>query len=197
MISCSVLILSPVQDQLCVISYCQELAKLRSVTQIVGGILNWYLYGILTVQYSMFKVLDFDARLTRFYHSSSPLFDVRSQWQTDDEDHKYEFQVYLSERIHMPTSTVHFIFVLDTVQTCFSMDDTFFYFVYGFGDVQRLFDLHWAFDVPTLDAVIGLVVQGVYCWRIWVLSGWRIIPIFSALVSLCFSSIRYDITNSL
>jgi len=114
---------------------------------IVGGILNWYLYGILTVQYILYLM--------------------------------YARNDKLVMRI-----IIHFIFVLDTVQTCFSMDDTFFYFVYGFGDVQRLFDLHWAFDVPTLDAIIGLVVQGVYCWRIWVLSGWRVIPIFSALVAL-------------
>jgi len=113
----------------------------------VGGVLNWYLYGVLTVQYILYLLY---AR---------------------------------NDRLAMKI-TVHFIFALDTVQSIFSMDDTFFYFVYGFGDVGRLFDLHWAFDVPTLDAIIGLVVQGVYCWRIWVLSGWRVIPIVSGLIAL-------------
>ncbi len=97
---------------------------------------------------------------------------------------------YIPSKIFSYFASVHLIFLLDTVQTCFSMDDTFFYFVYGFGNVERLFELHWAFDVPTIDAVIGLIVQGVYCWRIWVLSGWRVIPIFSALVSLDSASVE-------
>lgn len=81
---------------------------------------------------------------------------------------------------------VHLLFALDTVQTILSLDDTFFYFVYGFGNVPRLFELHFAFDIPTLDALIGLLVQGVYCWRIWVLSGWKVIPMFSLVVGYSF-----------
>lgn len=68
-------------------------------------------------------------------------------------------------------------------RTAPSAINTFFYFVYGFGDVNRLFQFHWAFDVPTLDAVIGLIVQGVYCWRIWKLSGWGVVPILLGFVS--------------
>ena len=86
-----------------------------------------------------------------------------------------------------PMCAVHLIFALDTVQTILSMDDTFFYFVYGFGDVPRLFQFHWAFDIPTLDATVGAIVQSVYCWRIWVLSGWKVVPVFSLLVSLHFT----------
>lgn len=85
---------------------------------------------------------------------------------------------------HTDCAAVHLIFALDTLQTILSIDDTFFYFVYGFGDVDRLFQFHWAFDIPTLDAIVGAIVQVVYCWRIWMLSGWRVVPMFSLLVSL-------------
>jgi len=113
----------------------------------VGSTLNWYLHGVLTVQYILYLL-----------HSRNDKTTMKI--------------------------IVHLIFALDTVQTCFTMDDVFFWFVYGFGDVNRLFQFHWAFHIPTLDAIIGLIVQGVYCWRIWKLSGWRIIPIFILLVSL-------------
>jgi hypothetical protein len=66
---------------------------------------------------------------------------------------------------------VHLIFALDAVQTFLTMDDVFFWFVYNFGDANKLLQFHWAFDIPALDAIIGFIVQVVYCWRIWVLSG--------------------------
>lgn len=79
---------------------------------------------------------------------------------------------------------VHLIFALDFVQSILTVDDIFFWFVYNFGDAQKLLAFHWAFDIPALDAVIGFIVQAVYCWRIWVLSGWRLLPILTAVVSL-------------
>lgn len=77
------------------------------------------------------------------------------------------------------------------------MDDTFFYFVYGFGNVERLFEFHWAFDIPSFDAAIGLIVQGVYCWRIWVLSRWKFIPLFSFLVGLLLRSRKRRVLDKL
>ncbi|KAF9445258.1 hypothetical protein P691DRAFT_630363, partial [Macrolepiota fuliginosa MF-IS2] len=66
---------------------------------------------------------------------------------------------------------VHLVFLLDTVQTILIMDDAFFWFAYNFGDLKKIYDVHLAaIDIPVLDAVIALIVQMVYCWRIWVLS---------------------------
>ncbi len=96
---------------------------------------------------------------------------------------KFDIQVAL-QKIIQPSNTVHLIFALDTVQTFLTMDDLFFWFVYNFGDSEKIFQFHWAFDIPSLDAVIGFLVQIVYCWRIWILSGWKVIPAVSALVSL-------------
>ncbi|KAF9445257.1 hypothetical protein P691DRAFT_777703 [Macrolepiota fuliginosa MF-IS2] len=80
---------------------------------------------------------------------------------------------------------VHLIFLLDTVQTILTMDDAFFWFAYNFGDLNKVYEFHLAaIDIPTLDAVIALIVQLVYCWRIWVLSEWRIIPILTGFLAL-------------
>ncbi|KAJ3566623.1 hypothetical protein NP233_g6880 [Leucocoprinus birnbaumii] len=44
--------------------------------------------------------------------------------------------------------------------------------------------LHLAsLDGPFVDAVIALTVQLVYCWRIWVLGRWRIVPVVIAILA--------------
>lgn len=65
------------------------------------------------------------------------------------------------------------------------MVDAFHWFVYNFGNTAALSDLSMAgIDGPILDGIIALIVQSVYCWRIWVLSGRRVVlPGIIALVS--------------
>jgi hypothetical protein len=64
------------------------------------------------------------------------------------------------------------------------MDDAFYWFAYNFGNVSKLYEFHASgFNIPALDAIVALLVQGVYCWRIWALTQWKVIPIITALVS--------------
>lgn len=80
---------------------------------------------------------------------------------------------------------VHFIFLLDTIQSIMAMDDVFFWYVYNFNDILSLFKFNIAtIDGPLLDALIMFTVQLVYCWRVWVLGRWRIVPICAAFLSL-------------
>jgi hypothetical protein len=75
------------------------------------------------------------------------------------------------------------------------MVDAFHWFVYNFGNTEALSDLSMAgIDGPVLDGVIALIVQLVYCWRIWVLSGQRpVLPAIIALVSSFYgSSLEFD-----
>lgn len=70
------------------------------------------------------------------------------------------------------------------------MEDAFFWFAYNFGDTDKIYELHSSgIDIPLLDAVMALTVQLVYCWRIWVLSRWRVVPILTALVRFAFAFI--------
>jgi triacylglycerol esterase/lipase EstA (alpha/beta hydrolase family) len=49
--------------------------------------------------------------------------------------------------------------------------DLYYWFVTGFGDVERLSDSHFApIDVPIMVAVTSFIVQGYYCYRIWMLN---------------------------
>jgi hypothetical protein len=65
----------------------------------------------------------------------------------------------------------YFVFLLETVQTALTGADIYYWFVAGFGDVDRLRKSHYGpMDVPIITAVISLIVQGYFCYRIWVLN---------------------------
>ncbi|KAJ7820703.1 hypothetical protein B0H14DRAFT_3147033 [Mycena olivaceomarginata] len=80
---------------------------------------------------------------------------------------------------------VYGLALLDILQTIMVTADAFHWFVYGFGNMAQLdqtFLNSW--DVPVLDAIISLVVQAFYCWRIYFLRKTFIIPVLILLVSL-------------
>ncbi|KAH9066143.1 hypothetical protein EDB87DRAFT_689181 [Lactarius vividus] len=65
----------------------------------------------------------------------------------------------------------YFVFLLETAQTALNGADAYYWFVDGFGNVEHLGDSHFApIDIPIFTAIISLVVQGYFCYRIWVLS---------------------------
>jgi hypothetical protein len=83
---------------------------------------------------------------------------------------------------------VYGLALLDILQTVMVTADAFHWFVYGFGNMDQLdqtFLNSW--DVPVLDAIISLVVQAFYCWRIYFLRKNIILPIIILLVR-CFSA---------
>ncbi|KJA26288.1 hypothetical protein HYPSUDRAFT_36570 [Hypholoma sublateritium FD-334 SS-4] len=74
---------------------------------------------------------------------------------------------------------------LDILQTCMVTADAFHWFVFGFGNMNRLdepFLNSW--DVVLIDSVVALIVQSFYCWRIYLLQDSLILPVFIVLVSL-------------
>ncbi|KAF5350107.1 hypothetical protein D9756_009065 [Leucocoprinus leucothites] len=82
-------------------------------------------------------------------------------------------------------AAVHFIFLLDTIQSIMVMDDLFFWFVYNFSDYTALFKFNIAtVDGPFFDAFIMFTVQLVYCWRVRELSKWTILPAMTAFLAL-------------
>ncbi|KAH8995465.1 hypothetical protein EDB92DRAFT_208111 [Lactarius akahatsu] len=65
----------------------------------------------------------------------------------------------------------YFVFVLETVQTALTGADMYYWFIADFGNVERLAHSHFApIDIAIINAIISLVVQGYFCYRIWVLS---------------------------
>jgi len=65
----------------------------------------------------------------------------------------------------------YFVFILETVQTALTGADVYYWFVAGFGNVDRLNKAHLGpIDVPIINAVTSLIVQGYFCYRIWVLN---------------------------
>jgi hypothetical protein len=62
--------------------------------------------------------------------------------------------------------------------------DAFHWFVYGFGNMNQLDNVFLnSWDVPFLDAVIALIAQIFYCWRIYFLRKSFVFPVLIALVS--------------
>ncbi|KAH8995474.1 hypothetical protein EDB92DRAFT_208393 [Lactarius akahatsu] len=65
----------------------------------------------------------------------------------------------------------YFIFLFETVQTALTGADVYYWFMVGFGDLNRLRNSNFsAIDSPTIDAFISLIIQGFFCYRIWTLN---------------------------
>ncbi|KAJ6513703.1 hypothetical protein C8R47DRAFT_1313819 [Mycena vitilis] len=80
---------------------------------------------------------------------------------------------------------VYGLALLDIAQTVMVTADAFHWFVFGFGKMAQLDETFLnSWDVPVLDAVISLVVQAFYCWRIYLLRKTIIIPVIILLISL-------------
>lgn len=63
------------------------------------------------------------------------------------------------------------LFIIDLVQTGLATWDGFEWFVLGWGNAERLLIPFSApVNSPLFDAVTALLVQGYYCWRIYILS---------------------------
>ncbi|KAH9038273.1 hypothetical protein EDB84DRAFT_1560392 [Lactarius hengduanensis] len=68
----------------------------------------------------------------------------------------------------------YFVFVLESAQTALTGADIYYWFVAGFGNVERLRNSYFApIDVPIMTAVSSLIVQGILCYRIWILMNRR------------------------
>ncbi|KAJ7729977.1 hypothetical protein B0H16DRAFT_223874 [Mycena metata] len=80
---------------------------------------------------------------------------------------------------------VYGLALLDVLQTVMVTADAFHWFVYGFGNMAQLdepFLNSW--DVPVIDAVISLIVQTFYCWRIYLLCKARVVPALIVAISI-------------
>ncbi|KAI9453519.1 hypothetical protein BJY52DRAFT_832579 [Lactarius psammicola] len=65
----------------------------------------------------------------------------------------------------------YFVFVLEAAQTALTGADIYYWFVDGFGDTERLAHSHYSpIDSPIITAIISLIVQGYFCFRIWTLN---------------------------
>jgi len=63
------------------------------------------------------------------------------------------------------------VFLLETVQTALTGADVYFWFMAGFGDLERLKKSNFSpIDSPTIDGVISLIIQGFFAYRIWTLN---------------------------
>jgi hypothetical protein len=49
--------------------------------------------------------------------------------------------------------------------------DTYYWFIEGYGVLERLQESHLTpIDIPLIEAVISLIVQEYFCYRIWTLT---------------------------
>ncbi|KXN89423.1 hypothetical protein AN958_05714 [Leucoagaricus sp. SymC.cos] len=95
--------------------------------------------------------------------------------------------------------TAHFLFLIEVAQTLFSVADGWHRYVVGFGDMNIADDMFLAnFDTPIMDAIIALVVQGMYAWRVYHLSKlkWLTALICFFAVSQCVGGLVNGIINN-
>lgn len=69
---------------------------------------------------------------------------------------------------------VYTVFFLETVQTVLNGADLFYWFAAGYGDLTHLTSpFASSYDVPTIEAIVSVIVQFFYAYRVWVLSNKR------------------------
>ena len=72
-----------------------------------------------------------------------------------------------SNLILIPRVVVYGLFILEIVQTALCTADAVKWFAIGYGNVIALSKPEFStIDAPVLDAIIALVVQLTFCWRI-------------------------------
>ncbi|KAK0229045.1 hypothetical protein IW262DRAFT_1456338 [Armillaria fumosa] len=84
---------------------------------------------------------------------------------------------------------VYCVYIIELVQTILVTHDTFLMFGYGFGDMEALtaMDFKWL-TVPIMSAVVACVGQGLYAFRIYLISKSRIIPVFVICLAITSSA---------
>ncbi|KAF5345955.1 hypothetical protein D9756_010912 [Leucocoprinus leucothites] len=71
--------------------------------------------------------------------------------------------------------------IVDTAQIFLVMVDIFSWYVDNYGDYITFLKFNVSpVDGPLLDSIIMFTVQLVYCWRLWVLGGWKVLPAVAA-----------------
>ncbi|KAH9039086.1 hypothetical protein EDB85DRAFT_2183929 [Lactarius pseudohatsudake] len=66
---------------------------------------------------------------------------------------------------------VYSVFLVETVQTALTGADLYYWFVSGFGNMGHLTAPYESpFDVPIIGAIVALIVEFFFVYRIWVLS---------------------------
>jgi hypothetical protein len=76
--------------------------------------------------------------------------------------------------------------MLETVQTVLTGSDIYHWFIAGFGNVEHLAHSHFApIDIALINGILSLIVQGYFCYRIWVMNNKRSSWICSIIAVVC------------
>ena len=89
------------------------------------------------------------------------------------------------------------VFLIETVQTALTGGDIYYWFIAGFGNMDRLKNSRFsAIDSPTIDAIISLIVQGFFCYRIWTLNKrmWWVCVVVSIVRTIRSLSALFDVS---
>ncbi|KAJ6580021.1 hypothetical protein DFH09DRAFT_324494 [Mycena vulgaris] len=80
---------------------------------------------------------------------------------------------------------VYTVYLLELAQTILVTQDAFIKFGYGFGDVSTLTDIQMGWlSIPIMSALVALIGQSFYAYRVHVLSRSLLIPVLIIVVSI-------------
>ncbi|TFK71470.1 hypothetical protein BDN72DRAFT_793842 [Pluteus cervinus] len=83
----------------------------------------------------------------------------------------------------LPKLIVYFSLILETLQVILNAHDLFVVFGLGYGNLEVLNDIHFAWlAIPILSGIISVTVQTFYAYRITVLSNGKLAKAISALI---------------
>ncbi|KAF8239163.1 hypothetical protein L208DRAFT_1374797 [Tricholoma matsutake] len=124
---------------------------------LLGNVIGYALYGILIVQIFLYH--------HRFLND--PLW------------------MKMLGNFNLGIESVRVLFFLDTIITMLSTVAAWNTLASGWGNPDTLTPLDWPYwSMPLFSALVASCVHIFFCWRIWKLKNWRVIPACIATVSL-------------
>jgi len=82
-----------------------------------------------------------------------------------------KYRIFLHSQWPNDEALAYFVFVAETVQTALTGADVYYWFVQGFGNLERLTEAHFApIDIPIIHAIVAPLVKGYFCYRILTLN---------------------------
>lgn len=112
-----------------------------------------------------------------------------SDRQTAYQNSRYSSSLSDQFFLHLYWDSVYGMLAIETAQTVMSGADAYYWFAKGFGSISHLTNPYLSpFDTPMLGAVISLIVQVFFCYRIWKLESrlWWLCVFLILVRALCY-----------
>ncbi|PFH46700.1 hypothetical protein AMATHDRAFT_50860 [Amanita thiersii Skay4041] len=137
---------------------------------LIGALLDYFFFGVLSLQLCAQHILS-SLHNTNISSSHQTYTTTHSPMKDSVSNSSVPFSPSHLASLSLTIQKVYFVYSLELIQICCTAADIYFWFGTGFGNVVRLNVTYLSpFDTPMIGAIVALIVQLFFCYRIWKLS---------------------------